>query len=423
LEIKIFTARAQRRKEFFSLSLRLRGEFHNMTLPTILYVDDDRENLHTFRRLFRKEYTVLLAESGEQALELLKAHAPVPLIVTDQRMPEMTGIDFLERTREISPDSIRIIITGFTDVQALIDAINKGHVYRYITKPWEEQELFVTFKRAVESYELKVHNAQLLVELQQNNEALEASYHSLQAAQEQVVQAEKLASIGRLASRIAHELRNPIQAIRMGIEVLKQDLSAVEIGNPMQTACQTTLHHIDEEITAANTIVKDLLEYARDMQFEFTATDVNSLIDGALFNLSEKIAAAQVQVVTQYGDLALILADGIRLRQVMLNIIQNAIEAMSDGGTLTITTAPHDDTGISIVVQDTGCGMSPEQMARMFEPFFTTKEKGIGLGMSVVHRIIQAHNGKIIITSEPGHGTALTIVLNNAPGASEVPEM
>lgn len=390
-----------------------------MSRATILYIDDDQENLRTFRRIFRKEYTVLLAESGEHGLELLRAHAPIPLIVTDQRMPEMTGIEFLERSREISPDSIRMIITGFTDVQALIDAINKGHVYRYITKPWDEQELFITFKRAVESYTLQVNNNRLLVELQQKNEALEQSYNALKAAQEQLIQSEKLASIGRLASRIAHELRNPIQAIRMGIELLKQDLTETTEIVPFRESCQTTLQHIDQEITAANTIVKDLLEYARDMKFEYTPTDINSLIDGALFNLAEKIADAQITVVTNYGEIPLIIADGIRIRQVMLNIIQNAIEAMTDGGTLTISTAPHDECSISIVVQDTGCGITPEHIQRIVEPFFTTKEKGVGLGMSIVHRIIQAHGGTLAIASAPGQGTMMTVTLRRNVPSSE----
>ena len=151
-----------------------------MDKHTVLYVDDDKENLRTFRRLFRKQYHVLLAESGEEGLQLLQTHSPIPIIITDQRMPEMTGIEFLEHSIRISPDSIRIIITGFTDVQALIDAINTGRVYRYITKPWDEQELYVTIKRALESYELKLKNSQLLVDLQRKNEALEFSYKTLQ---------------------------------------------------------------------------------------------------------------------------------------------------------------------------------------------------------------------------------------------------
>jgi two-component system sensor histidine kinase/response regulator len=375
-----------------------------MNNNTILYVDDDRENLRTFMRLFRKGYNVLLAESGEEGLALLQAHSPIPVIITDQRMPEMTGIEFLEKTMEISPDSIRIIITGFTDVQALIDAINTGRVYRYITKPWDEQELYVTLKRAIENYELKINNAQLLVDLQRKNEALERSYKALQETQEKLIQSEKLASIGRLASRIAHELRNPIQGIRMGLELLRQDLS-------QEQQHHTTLQHIDQEITAANKIVQDLLEYAREMKFEYTETDVNSLIEGVLFNLTEKITKSEITVDTHYGNIGTIIADGIRIRQAMLNIIQNGIEAMEQGGTLTITTTPQNENAVIISVQDTGCGITPEQRQRIFEPFFTTKEQGVGLGMSIVHRIIEAHGGTIDVKSKDEVGTTFMIAL------------
>ena len=382
-----------------------------MSNHTILYVDDDQENLRTFRRLFRKQYNILLAESGEEGIQLLHEHSPIPVIITDQRMPEMTGIEFLEKTIEISPDSVRIIITGFTDVQALIDAINTGRVYRYITKPWEEQELYVTLKRAIERYELKINNAQLLVDLQRKNEDLERSYKALQATQEKLIQSEKLASIGRLASRIAHELRNPIQSIRLGIELLQQDLESLSESEKLQESWYTTLQRIDQEITAANKIVKDLLEYARDMKFDYTETEVNSLLEGILYNLAEKITKSQITVNKNYGDIGKIIADGIRIRQAMLNIIQNGIEAMEQGGTLTITTASQNENTVVISVQDTSCGITPEHRQRIFEPFFTTKEEGVGLGMSIVHKIIEAHGGTIHIKSQEGQGTTFTITL------------
>jgi len=382
-----------------------------METPTILYVDDEQENLRTFRRLFRKEYAVLLAESGTEGLALVRIHAPIPVIITDQRMPGMTGIEFLEKTIALSPDSIRMIITGFTDVQALIDAINTGRVYRYITKPWDEQELAVTIKRAVESYGLKIRNAQLFVDLQRQNEALEASYRALQEAQQKLIESEKMASIGRLASRIAHELRNPIQGLRMGLELLKQDLASLRQEEDVRNTFETTFGHIDQEILAVNTIVQDLLEYARDMKFEFTEIDLRNIIDGVLFNLSEKVTQRRITVTTHGDETGPVIADGIRIRQALLNVVQNGIDAMEPGGALTITTARQDDQTVRITVQDAGCGISPEHQRRLFEPFFTTKERGVGLGMSIVHKIITAHRGTIQVDSQPGKGTILTLLL------------
>ena len=382
-----------------------------MTTHKILYIDDDAENLRTFKRLFRKEYDILLAESGEEGLRILQEHAPIPIIITDQRMPEMTGIEFLDQSIQISPESIRMILTGFTDVQALIDAINTGRVYRYITKPWDEQELYVTLKRAIESYELKRRNLQLLEDLQRKHEELEQSYRQLQEAQEQVIQAEKMASIGRLASRIAHELRNPIQGIKMGLELLRHEMAEAANREEFMNTFAMNMQHINQEILSVETIVKDLLEYARDMRFEFSATDLNGVIVGVLFNLKERIQDARITVQTKYGDIGEIQADGIRLRQVMLNLAQNSLEAMRSGGTLTITTASADESHVAVTLQDTGCGMTPEQQQRVFEPFFTTKEKGVGLGMSIVHRIIEAHHGVIELASDVEKGTRFTVRL------------
>ena len=382
-----------------------------MTTHKILYIDDDAENLRTFKRLFRKEYDILLAESGEEGLRILREHAPIPIIITDQRMPEMTGIEFLDQSIQISPESIRMILTGFTDVQALIDAINTGRVYRYITKPWDEQELYVTLKRAIESYELKRRNLQLLEDLQRKHEELEQSYRQLQEAQERVIQAEKMASIGRLASRIAHELRNPIQGIKMGLELLRHEMAEAANREEFMNTFAMNMQHINQEILSVETIVKDLLEYARDMRFEFSATDLNGVLVGVLFNLKERIQDARVTVRTEYGDIGEIQADGIRLRQVMLNLAQNSLEAMRSGGTLTITTASVNESHVAVTLQDTGCGMTPEQQQRVFEPFFTTKEKGVGLGMSIVHRIIEAHHGVIELESEVEKGTRFTVRL------------
>ncbi|PID58863.1 hypothetical protein CSB45_02365 [candidate division KSB3 bacterium] len=382
-----------------------------MEKATILYVDDEPENLRIFRRLFRKTYTILLAESGEEGLRLLREHAPIAVIVTDQRMPEMTGIEFLDRSLSISPDSIRMVITGFTDLQASIDAINTGRVYRYITKPWDEQELCMTLKRAVESYDLMRKNARLLLDLQQKNKELEQSYSTLKATQEQLIQAEKMASIGRLASRIAHELRNPIQGIKMGLELMQHDIQQMPECRTFLKTFQTTFEHLDGEIAAVNTIVKDLLEYARDMRFDFTTTEINSIIEGILFNMQDCFTAQHITLETQYGELGPLRADGIRVRQVLINLVQNAVEAVGDGGTIVITTSTTEDDKIQILVHDNGCGIPAEQQQRIFEPFFTTKDRGVGLGMAIVHRIIEAHQGRIDIDSEVGCGTTFTIQL------------
>src|SRR2546423_7061601 len=118
----------------------------------IMIVDDEPANLRLLERLFRRDYKVIPASSGEEALQLLNQH-DVALLITDQRMPTMTGIELLKRTVSLRPHMVRIILTGYTDVSALVEAINCGHVYKYVAKPWDNQELRLTVERALEHYE------------------------------------------------------------------------------------------------------------------------------------------------------------------------------------------------------------------------------------------------------------------------------
>jgi sigma-B regulation protein RsbU (phosphoserine phosphatase) len=138
----------------------------------ILYIDDEEDNLTVFNAAFRRDYEIHLASSGHKGLEIMKKHN-IHLVITDQRMPEMTGIEFLEKIIPHYPDCIRIVLTGFSDVEAIIQAINKGRVYRYITKPWSKEETKITIDRALEAYNLKLQNKMLIEDLKEANQNLE----------------------------------------------------------------------------------------------------------------------------------------------------------------------------------------------------------------------------------------------------------
>jgi serine phosphatase RsbU (regulator of sigma subunit) len=142
------------------------------SLPPILYVDDEKDNLTVFNSAFRRDYEVHLAKSGMEGLETMKKY-PIQLIITDQRMPEMTGIQFLERIIPDYPDCIRMILTGFSDIEAIIQAINTGRVYRYITKPWSKEELKINIDKGLETYHLREQNRRLIEDLKEANLTLE----------------------------------------------------------------------------------------------------------------------------------------------------------------------------------------------------------------------------------------------------------
>lgn len=132
----------------------------------LLYVDDETNNLISFKATFRQHYTVHIAQSAQEGLEILKNN-PIQTIITDQRMPEVTGVQFLEQVIAINPDPIRMILTGFSDIADIIQAINKGQVFRYITKPWDYHELKMTIDNAMQMFLLKNANKALMTELQE----------------------------------------------------------------------------------------------------------------------------------------------------------------------------------------------------------------------------------------------------------------
>jgi len=145
----------------------------NTVLSKVLYVDDEEINLSNFREALCDQFEIFTALSGEEALAVLEQEKDMALVVSDQRMPGMKGVDLLTRARELAPHAERIIITGYTDPQDIIGAINEGHVYRYILKPWTEEDLQVTITQAVERHHLKRHNRELLEELERKNRELE----------------------------------------------------------------------------------------------------------------------------------------------------------------------------------------------------------------------------------------------------------
>ena len=138
---------------------------------TILIVDDEPDILDTLRLFLEDDYQVLTATSGAEGLELLSQNQVV-LIISDQRMPQMKGTEFLERAREVSPDSLRMMLTGFSDYDAIIEAVNRGHIYRYISKPWEPGDLKITIREAVESYRMRAKLKLAEEKIEQQNASL-----------------------------------------------------------------------------------------------------------------------------------------------------------------------------------------------------------------------------------------------------------
>jgi two-component system NtrC family sensor kinase len=234
--------------------------------------------------------------------------------------------------------------------------------------------------------------------------------------QQQMIQSEKLASLGKLSASIAHEINNPLGGILIYAHLIQEDMK-------QDDPAYENLSKIIKETTRCKNIVKDLLEFARSKEPRKEIIDLNRTLERALDIVEKQAAFQDVRIHKQLApDLPAVVADANQLQQVFLNIIINGCEAMDGKGDLTLTTA-HDSRfkTVSVGVRDTGCGMSSEVKGMIFEPFFTTKEvgKGTGLGLSVSYGIITKHQGTISVDSEPGKGATFTVTLPVGTGKDE----
>jgi signal transduction histidine kinase len=233
---------------------------------------------------------------------------------------------------------------------------------------------------------------------------LETSVKQLEQAQEQLLRQERLAAIGELASAVGHELRNPLGVITNAHYLLRAQLDQAG-GNESASRHLTTA---EREVGAATLIVSDLLDFARAREPVSAPVNVPELID-EVQGVIPPPAGITIQR-DNAADCPPAMADRDQLRQVLLNLVTNAYEAMPNGGTVTIGVAPVDGQ-VRVTVSDPGLGMDPETAARLFEPFFTRKARGIGLGLAVTKRIVESHGGKISVTTAPGEGSTFTVDL------------
>jgi signal transduction histidine kinase len=247
--------------------------------------------------------------------------------------------------------------------------------------------------------------------VEERTASLHTAMVDLQETQTQLVRQEKLAAVGQLASTVGHELRNPL-GVLMNLLYLMENAAGDDPGTPIRRHITTA----KREISAATLIVSDLLDYSAGRPPILAAVDVGDLVNEAL---SVAPPPQSVHIVHRGNSGALIEADHDQIRQALLNLITNGYDAMPDGGELTVTVAPEADA-VQITVTDTGAGMDSETRQALFTPFFTRKARGIGLGLAVTKRIIEAHHGTITVESTPQEGSSFTITVPAATTMAEV---
>jgi two-component system NtrC family sensor kinase len=258
-------------------------------------------------------------------------------------------------------------------------------------------------------------------EMRTQAESFNTMVETLKETQEQLIQKEKLASVGQLAAGVAHEINNPLGSVLLYADILCKE-------TPEENQQQREdLQMIIREATRCKTIVNDLLNFSRQNEILAQDTNINDILSELAEEQSKQDLYEHVNIVTELDPaLGTIQADPLQLHQVFINLMNNAAEAMRDGGDLILRTRKGPTPGfVTIEVQDTGVGISEENMKKIFTPFFTTKPigKGTGLGLAIIYGIVKMHRGQINVRSQVGKGTTFTITLQEQlPRQREEPE-
>ena len=388
---------------------------------TLLVVDDEVDVLESLRHLFHRSYRVLTASSGEQALDLLRAN-DVHLILSDQRMPGMSGDVFLSHARKGFPDAIRMLFTGYADIQAVINAVNEGNIFRYILKPWDAIELEAVIRQAAEQYEILAERKRLIAELQAANGKLTGAN-------------EKLAEAGELKSAFievaSHEFNTPITLV-LGLSELLRLIDPNR--DPQERAL---VERISESARQLARLVANTLTVMRADDFRRTLQPAPAELAALLRKVAEQVMPfVQVRklrlVLDVSDDLGWFEIDSEKIAASVVNLLTNAIKFTPDGGEIALRADLTEPDMARIRISDRGIGLEPRAVNRLFQPFFTQFEasrhssgdfgfnkRGLGLGLSIVKQFIELHGGRVSAESTLGEGTTVTILLpRHAPAVT-----
>jgi two-component system NtrC family sensor kinase len=241
---------------------------------------------------------------------------------------------------------------------------------------------------------------------------------ALKSAQAQLIQSEKMSSLGKLAASVAHEINNPLAGILTYTKLLIRLHEEGELTDKVRERCTGNLRLVQRETERCGAIVRNLLDFARQRAPSLKEIDVSAAVDEALSLLSHRLVMQNVTLVKDLSPTPPVKADFGQLRQSFVNIALNACEAMNSGGTLNVTARTVGGM-VEVRMADTGPGIPPENLPRILDPFFTTKEKGTGLGLSVVYGIIDRHSGTVDIESVVGQGTTVIVRLPTAANSPD----
>ena len=356
----------------------------------VLYIDDEQNNLNGFKATFRFDYTVLIASTTAMASDLLAAHPDIHIILCDQRMPDKTGVQFFEEIRTIYPDPIRMLITGYTDIESVIEAINRGHIFRYIKKPWTDADL----QSAIDEGNKFFLTNSLLTS---KNSELQSAYDEL----------------GKFAYSVTHDLRGPLLSLLGALEIAKSTDSITEIRE---------IHEMmGESIKKLDEFIRNIHEYynLKRGRLVYEEIDFNTIVGdtAALFKIAG--LTDHIRFTVSVAQNGIFLSDQVSLKIILNNLLSNAFKYQRKTATdkFVDVKIDADSEYATIFVKDNGIGIHESHIKNIFNMFYraTSEETGTGFGLYNVKDALNKLKGEVEVVSTVNEGTTFKITIPGKP--------
>ncbi|HVX14274.1 MAG TPA: response regulator [Pirellulales bacterium] len=375
---------------------------------TVLYVDDEMDNQVVFEATLDDRFRVLTASSAEEALAVL-AKESVPVVVSDQRMPGTSGVDLFDLLRVKHPQTRRILLTAYTEPSAMIDAINRGQVFYFLQKPWERSTIEPVLIRAIEAYDLAVTlERQSAVLTEQNDELRSMKAHLEHASR---LKSEFLANM-------SHEIRTPMTSILGFADVLRDRLASREDVEILDTIKRNGEYLLE--------IINDILDLSKieagSLKVDQRPCSPRDIVSEVVALVQPRCAAKRLWLEIGVDDTVpgVVRSDPLRLRQILVNLVGNAVKFTEQGGVRVDVRLEHKNASSSLLhfdVTDTGAGIEAERLSALFQPFTQLDSSprrrlgGTGLGLVISRKLAQMLGGDIGVRSVPGQGSTFTLTI------------
>lgn len=374
-----FIASCQKNQAFNIMNM------NNVEKIKVLYVDDEPNNLIAFKASFRRNYEIFTATSAAEGLAILNNN-PIHVIIADQRMPQSTGVELFDVVRVSHPDPIRILLTGFTDVEAIVDAINKGQIFRYIKKPWDELELQTAIQNAFEVYNTRRELKVKVSELERTNDEL-----------------------NRFVYSTSHDLRSPLASVMGVLNLAKMEKSVIDPNGYMQM--------IESCVLKMDFFILKVIEYYKSIRVDETyqPVDFKSVLNDSIELCRMQNPAIEFEVKVKQS--VAFTVDAFRLSVILNNLISNAVKYQKPDEPNPVVKLDVDvnEERAVIVIEDNGVGILEDHLNNIFKMFFRSNftVTGLGIGLYIVKEALSRLGGEISVTSTPGEGTKFNLSIPN----------